>query len=103
MANNIGHTRFPSRPALSIFYAWNLIEAEAEISDDITMEETEEKSPDELSLLRRGVDPFVVEGLKLSQRVYRQNGKDFDLEEVYALEVDPEAQAGSEDVEYANG
>lgn len=48
----------------------------------------ESRSSEELSLLRRGLEPSMVENLKQSQRAYQRKGFRMTLEEVFYLEVE---------------
>lgn len=52
------------------------------------MSEQESKSSEELFLLRRGLEPSMVENLKESQTAYRKKGVRMTLEEIFYFEVE---------------
>jgi hypothetical protein len=52
-----------------------------------TMSKPEMKSPEEQSLLQRGLEPDTVENLKSSQQAYKKIGVEMSLDEVYQFEM----------------
>tara|TARA_R110000850_G_scaffold106894_1_gene218323 strand:- start:392 stop:586 length:195 start_codon:yes stop_codon:yes gene_type:complete len=52
------------------------------------MKKREQKLSEADSLLQRGLDPDLLEGLERSQEAYREMGVKWTLEEVFAFEVE---------------
>jgi hypothetical protein len=65
----------------------------------VTMKKREAKLSEADSLLRRGLDPDIVEGLQRSQEAYKGMGVDWTLEEVFAFEVEDQTLLDDEEPE----
>ena len=52
------------------------------------MQTPEELLSDEDDLIQRGLEPEMVENLKISQEAYRKRGEEMTLEEIFYFEVD---------------
>jgi hypothetical protein len=65
----------------------------------VTMKKREPKLSEADSLLRRGLDPDIVEGLQRSQESYKRMGVDWTLEEVFAFEVEDQTLLDDEEPE----